>query len=135
MNNEPTADIFSLHTPDRMLDAALLCFEVPEAIEKLKAEDSWKMGERTAVTLMKSSFMRIVLIALHGQSEINFHQSGNVISVQLLEGKINFQTQNESVMLSKGSLITIHEDTQHSLIAIEESVFLLTVAICPMEHV
>jgi quercetin dioxygenase-like cupin family protein len=93
------------------------------------------MGERTAVTLMKSSFMRIVLIALHGQSEINFNQSGNVISVQLLEGKINFQTQNESVMLSKGSLVTIHEDTQHRLIAIEESVFLLTVAICPMEHV
>ena len=135
MNNETIVDVFLLHTPDRLLDAALLCFELPEAIKKLKSEDTWKMGERTAVTLMKSSFMRIVLIALHGQSEINFHQSGNVISVQLLEGKINFQTQNESVMLSKGSLITIHEDMQHTLIAIEESVFLLTVAICPMEHI
>jgi hypothetical protein len=135
MKSEPIMDRFSLHAPDRLLDAALLCFELPEAILKLKAEDTWKIGERTAVTLMKSSFMRIVLIALHGQSEINFNQSGNVISVQLLEGKINFQTQSESVILSKGSLITIHEDTQHTLIAIEESVFLLTVAICPVEHV
>jgi quercetin dioxygenase-like cupin family protein len=135
MNNDPMSNTFSLHTPDRLLDAALLCFELTEATEKLKQEDTWKMGERTAITLMKSTFMRIVLIAMHGQSEINFHQSGNVISVQLLQGKVNFQTASESVMLKKGSLITIHEDTKHTLIAIEESVFLLTIAICPMNQV
>jgi hypothetical protein len=32
-------------------------------------------------------------------------------------------------MLKRGSLATIHEDMVHTLIAIEESVFLLTVSI------
>ncbi|MEI9909281.1 MAG: hypothetical protein WDO71_06260 [Bacteroidota bacterium] len=72
--------------------------------------------------------MKIVLIALHGQTEINFHQSGNLVSVQLIEGKVHFQTEKQSVMLKKGSLLTFHADLRHTLIAIEESVFLLTIA-------
>jgi len=132
MKNESMRSELSLHAPDRLLDAPLLSFDLPKAIEKLKEEESWKRGERNAITLLKSDFMRIVLIALHEQSEINFHQSGNMISVQLLEGKVNFQTKKQSVMLKKGSLLTIHEDMKHTLIAVEESIFLLTVAICPV---
>src|SRR3977135_2202742 len=120
MKNKSTEAELTLHTPDRLLDAPLLSFDLPKAIEKLKEEKSWKMGERNAITLLKSNFMRIVLIALHEQSEINFHQSGNMISVQLLEGKVNFQTRKQSVMLKKGSLLTIHEDMKHTLIAVEE---------------
>jgi quercetin dioxygenase-like cupin family protein len=131
MNKEAGGDSLSRKNPHRLLDAALLCFDLPAAIEKIKQEESWKMGERNSLTLMKSEFMRIVLIALHGQSEINFNQSGNVISVQLLEGKLNFQTADESIMMKKGNLITIHEETAHTLIAVEESVFLLTIALCP----
>jgi quercetin dioxygenase-like cupin family protein len=131
MNKEFKRDALSRKTPQRMLDAAILCFDLPAAIEKMKQEESWKIGERNSVTLMKSSFMRIVLIALHGESEINFNQSGNVISVQLLEGKLNFQTQEQSLMMHLGSLITIHGETAHTLIALEESVFLLTIAQCP----
>ena len=131
MNKEAGGDSLSRKNPHRLLDAALLCFDLPAAIEKIKQEEAWKMGERNSLTLMKSEFMRIVLIALHGQSEINFNQSGNVISVQLLEGKLNFQTADESIMMKKGNLITIHEETAHTLIAVEESVFLLTIALCP----
>ncbi len=121
----------SFHTPDRVLDDQLLSFDLPEIIANIKGRAAWKMGKREAITLMKSSHMSIVLIALHGQTEINFHQSGNQISVQLMEGSANFQTDSQSVMLKKGSLLTIHEEMKHTLIAIEESVFLLTVAICP----
>src|ERR1700730_3009220 len=102
MKKESIGNELSLHAPDRLLDAPLLSFDLPKAIEKLKEEESWKRGERNAITLMKSDFMRIVLIALHEQSEINFRQSGNMISVQLLEGKVNFQTKKQSVILKKG---------------------------------
>ena len=134
MKNESIENALSFHIPDRLLDGPLLTFDLPEVIKKIKQEQTWKMGERNAITLMKSSYMRIVLIALHEQTEMNFLQSGNVISIQLIEGKLNFQTEKQSAMLRKGGLLTLHEDMKHTLIAIEESVFLLTVSICPADQ-
>jgi quercetin dioxygenase-like cupin family protein len=127
MKNESIENALSFHTPDRLLDAPLLIFDLHEVVEKIKQEPTWKMGERNAITLLKSPFMRILLIALHKKMEINFHQSGNIISVQIIEGKVNFQ----SLMLKKGSLLTLHEDTKHTLYAIEESVILLTITLFP----
>ncbi len=34
--------------------------------------------------------------------------------------------ENESVVLEKGQLLTLHENIQHGLNAIEETIFLLT---------
>jgi quercetin dioxygenase-like cupin family protein len=124
-------NILPFHIPDRLMDAPLLKFNLEEIIEKIKKEDLWKMGERDAITLLKSAYMRIVLIALHEQTAMNFLQSGNMISVQIMEGSVTIQTDKKSAILKKGSLLTLHEDTKHSLIAMEASIFLLTIAICP----
>jgi quercetin dioxygenase-like cupin family protein len=121
----------NFHTPERLLDAPLLTFDLTDIVENIKKEDVWKMGERNSITLVKSAYMRIVLIALHEQTEMNFHQSGNMISVQIIEGELNIQTDKKSEILKKGNLLTLHEETKHTLIALKESVFLLTIAICP----
>jgi quercetin dioxygenase-like cupin family protein len=119
------------HTPDRVLDAPLLTFDLTDVVNLLKQEDVWKMGERNSITLMKSTYMRVVLIALHEQTEMNFHQSGNMMSVQIIEGSVTIQTDKKTEQLKKGCLLTLHEETKHTLIAMEASVFLLTIAICP----
>lgn len=120
---------FTFHVPDRLLDDTLITFDLPEVLEKLKQGDTWQVAERNAITLLKSKGMRIILIALHEQAEINFHQSGNAISVQIIEGTINFKTENQSVTVSKGGLLTCNEDVMHTLIALEQSAVLLTIAI------
>jgi hypothetical protein len=125
MKNESIESALSFHTPDRLLDAPLLIFDLHEVVKKIKEESTWKMGERNAITLLKSPHMRIVLIAVHKKTEINFPHSGNLISIQIIEGKVNFQ----SLMLNKGSLLTLHEETKHTLYAIEESVILLTISL------
>ena len=125
MKNESIESALSFHTPDRLLDAPLLIFDLHEVVKKIKQEPTWKMGERNAITLLKSPQMRIVLIAVRKKTEINFPHSGNLISIQIIEGKVNFQ----SLMLNKGSLLTLHEDTKHTLYAIEESVILLTISL------
>jgi quercetin dioxygenase-like cupin family protein len=102
------------HIPDRLLDAPLLTFNLTDVAEKIKQEDIWKMGERNAIALLKSAYMRIMLIALHEQTEMNFHQSGNMISVQIIEGSVTIQTDKKSELLKKGSLLTLHEETKHT---------------------
>jgi len=124
-------NVLPFHTPDRLLDAPLLTFNLTDVVENIKQEDVWKMGERNAITLLKSAYMRIVLIALQEQTEMNFHQSGNMMSVQIIEGSVNIQTDKKTEQLKKGCLLTLHEETKHTLIAMEKSVFLLTIAICP----
>ncbi len=57
MGNGSAISAFSTHVPDRLFDDRLLEFDLPEIIEKIKAEDGWKMGRRNALTLMKSSHM------------------------------------------------------------------------------
>lgn len=120
---------FTFHVPDGMLDDTLLTFCLPEVIEKIKQENPFEDGKRNAITLLKSTCMRIVLMVLTPNDEIDFHESGNLISIQIMDGKINFLTDSQSIILGKGSLLTCHEDTPHTLVAIEASVVLLTIAI------
>src|SRR5258706_12802117 len=131
MTNELMENTYPCHVPDRLMDASLLSFDIPVLIEKIKQEDTWKKGQRNAITLLKSAYLRIVLIALHKQSEINFKQSGNLLSLQLIEGNVNFKTGINSILLKKGSLLTLHKNLKHNLMALEESVLLLTVAMDP----
>jgi quercetin dioxygenase-like cupin family protein len=127
--HESTENEISFHVPNRVLDDTLLDFDLTLVIEKLKQEEKWKKGLRDAITLVKNAGMKILLIALHKQMELNCHETGNLLSVQVMEGIINFQTDNQSVILKKESLLMFHENTKHTFIAIEDSVILLTISI------
>ena len=117
----------SLHNPDRLLDGPLLIFDLPYLMEKIVTEDSWQRNKRNSITLLKSENMRLVLIALSSGEEIDFRQSDNLISLQLMKGEVEFYTENKTVILKQGQLLTLHENIQHSLVAIGETIFLLTV--------
>jgi quercetin dioxygenase-like cupin family protein len=134
MTNKLMENAYPCHVPDRLMDASLLSFDLPALIEKIKQEGAWKKGQRNAITLLKSSCMRIVLIALHKHSEINFKHSGNLLSIQLIEGSANFNTGNNSILLKKGSLLTFHKNLNHNLISLEESVLLLTISTDPEDQ-
>ncbi len=111
---------------DRPLDAEMLKFDLKSITARVKQEDDWKKDDHNSITLMKSEKMRIVLISMHAGSEIKMHKSEGPISVHILEGKLKFITEKELVILSKGELLTLHENINHSLNAIEETSFLLT---------
>ena len=78
--------------------------------------------------LLKSPGKQIVLTALHEGTEINSYQSNDSITLQIIEGKLRFQTRKESITLDKGQLLTLHENIKYSLSTMEETVFLLTIA-------
>jgi quercetin dioxygenase-like cupin family protein len=72
--------------------------------------------------------MRIVLLGLHKGAELTTHSANAMISVQVLEGKINFTAERQTAILQKGQMIALNEKIPHSVIALEESFFLLTLA-------
>lgn len=113
-------------TQDHLLDAPLVSIDIPAFTEQLKQETSWRESDRNTITVFKTNGMRIVLIALHEGAEMVTHTADGIISVQVLEGKIKFTTDIKSVELSQGQMLALHERIPHSVLAIKETVFLLT---------
>ena len=95
-------------------------------IKQIKEESTWKDSDRNTITVFKTNGLRIVLIALHEGAEMVKHTANGHISVQVLEGQMKFTTDFQSVELSKGQMLALHERVPHSVLAIKESVFLLT---------
>lgn len=113
---------------DRSIDAPLTSIDLSLFMEQIKQEPSWKTSKQNAITVLKTNGLRIVLIALHEGMEISRHSAEGIISVQVLEGHIKFSTDQQSLELSKGQMLALHERIPHSVLAIKESMFLLTLS-------
>jgi hypothetical protein len=109
-------------------DNSLLTFDLPVLIEKLKGSRTWAHGELNAKILLKSTGKQIVLTALHRGTEIQSYQSGESVTLQIIEGCLMFQTNKEYVRLEKGQLLTLYDKVAYCLTSAEDTVFLLTVA-------
>jgi len=111
---------------DRSLDAALVSIDLPAFVKQIREESTWKESDRNALTVFKTNGLRIVLIALHKHAEMPMHTADGIISVQVLEGQIQFNTEWRSVELSNGQMLALHERIPHSVLALKETIFLLT---------
>lgn len=111
---------------DRTMDAPLVLIDLPDFMKQIKEEDAWHKSDKNAITVFKTEKMRIVLIALHTNAELKPHKADGIISVQVLEGTINFSTDQQSYDLKKGQMVTLHENIMYQVKALEESMFLLT---------
>ena len=108
----------------RSIDAALIAIDLPEFVKQIKEESTWKESDGNAITVFKTNGLRIVLIALHKGAEMAKHIADGIISVQVLEGQMQFNTDQQSIELSKGQMLALHERLAHSVLAIRETIFL-----------
>lgn len=113
---------------DRVLDAPLVEINLERFIDTIKDEKTWKNSDRNSITVYKTDGMRIVLIGMHEGAVMTKHLAPGVISVHVLEGSVNFITDERTVELSKGRVATLHKGIPHAVAALTKSVFLLTIA-------
>jgi quercetin dioxygenase-like cupin family protein len=111
---------------ERVIDATMVHVNLPHFIKQIKEEETWQKNDRNAITLLKTNFLRIVLIALHKGAILKKHTVPQMLSVQVLEGKMRFITDVQTVELNTGDMITLYENIEHTVVATEETVFLLT---------
>jgi quercetin dioxygenase-like cupin family protein len=111
---------------DRALDAPLVTIDLRQFIAQIKEEEQWKKSDRNAITIFKSLVMRIVLIALHKGAEMKTHTATGTISVQVIEGEMQFTANDQTIILYAGEMLVLQEAIPHSVLAKVETVFLLT---------
>jgi quercetin dioxygenase-like cupin family protein len=111
---------------DRIIDASMVKIDLPAFIEQTRMEKSYLENGRNAMTVFKTKGMIMVLIILGKGAEMIRHKTSGLVSVHVLEGQIEFHTEDEKVGLSKGQALALHEGIYHSVTAKEEAAFLLT---------
>ena len=108
-------------------------FSLPELVQQMKQEESWEKTGRGSKLLQKTKNIRLLLMLLKAGTEIKPHQAPGPITVHCIEGKIKFFAEENEVVLNKGEMLSLQEFVRHSVEAVEESAFLLTVV--PLEVV
>ena len=111
---------------ERIMDAPLVTIDLRNFTKQIREEKAWKDSDRNAITVFKTDGMRIVLIALHKDAEMIKHTADGMISIQVMEGQILFTTKGQSIELDSGQMLALHENLPHSVLAKEETIFLLT---------
>lgn len=111
---------------DRVMDASMVTIDLSSFVKQIKQEAPWKDTDRNAITVFKTNGMRLVLIALHAGAEMKTHTADGIINVHVIDGRMNFTAANRSVELNKGQMLALHKGIPHSVLAIEETIFLLT---------
>lgn len=119
---------------DRLLDADMVLMDLDSFRKQIKLEKAFLDGERNAITLFKSDQLRLILIALHKGAEMKTHTAPGTISVQVLEGFIEFTTPQRTVELAAGQMLALHKEIPHSVLAKEEATFLLTLTLSEAER-
>ena len=114
---------------DRLLNARLVEIDLNKFIVQLKQEPTWADSDRNSITVFKSDTTTIVLIGMHKNAELKEHTAIENITVQVLDGEINFFAEQQIFLLEKGKLITLEANIPHSVTAMKESFFLLTLVI------
>lgn len=109
------------------LDQPMMAFAIAEEISKIKADQrSPNQGKRSAV-LAKNEHVSIVLAVLSMGEALHEHETEGQITVTVVQGTIRFNALNERVRLSAGGLLTLRPGIRHSVEALEDCAFVITV--------
>jgi len=95
-----------------------------DELAKIRARNA----EVSSTTLLKTDTLRIVLMALRAGAKLHEHHADGRMSVQVLEGEIDFSTENMQSQLAPGMLVSLGAKVPHEVLARSHAVLLLTIA-------
>src|ERR1043166_2004580 len=111
---------------NRTMDAVLVTIDLPSFIKQIRQESTWKESDRNSITVFKTNGLRIVVIALHKDVQMTRYITDGHISILVLKGKIQVQTDLQSVKLKSGQMLALDKYIPLRIDAKKESTLLLT---------
>ncbi len=111
---------------NRSFNVSLSTFNLLTLIEKMKTKPTMIDGDLHSMVLLNRPDKQIVLTTFDKGTEINSFQSNEKMIVQVIWGKLRFHTHEESLILSRGELLTVQKKKPYILTTGEKTVFLLT---------
>ncbi|RYD52201.1 MAG: hypothetical protein EOP52_08500 [Sphingobacteriales bacterium] len=110
----------------RPLDADTIYISLNDRLAQLKSEPAWQDRDRTAITLVHHPRLRVVLLTLHKDALMETHTADGPVTIQVLEGRLAIGMNEQSYELQPGEVLVIDDQIPHSVQALDEAAFLLT---------
>lgn len=107
--------------------------DLNEMAARLSSDRVRQNKPRLSLPVFKSASLQLVLMSLQNGAHIPEHKANGTLSVHVLEGEIRFTAGETSVELTKGQLLTLPENIPHQVLAKDDSVFLLSLALARQE--
>ena len=112
----------------RWLAETMLSFDLADEVRQLTEEASWQQTGHTAKTLVKESDLRVVLVALRQGAAMDEHQASGPITIQAVSGQFRVSLPDQHVNLAPGQVVALAPALRHSVLALQDGAFLLTLA-------
>jgi quercetin dioxygenase-like cupin family protein len=106
----------------------LLSFDLAAEAAQVQLERGFREGDRNANTLMKATGFSVVLTALRAGTHLQEHQAADWVTVQTLQGRLKLRALDQEVELPSGHLLVLEPKLRHSVEALEDTAFLITLA-------
>ncbi len=106
--------------------ALLRTFNLPTLIEKTKQKMTWSKDKLHSMVLLNRPDKKIVLTSFDEGTEIDSFQSNDSLTLQVIQGKLKFNSRKKSTTLNQGQFFTLYEKTYYRLTTSEKTVFLIT---------
>jgi quercetin dioxygenase-like cupin family protein len=89
------------------------------------------LHERVTTAFFKSAQMELVHLVLPNGKALREHRVSGEITVQCIEGLIDFTTPTITRRLAPGQLVHLAAGEEHALLALADSTALLTICLVP----
>lgn len=101
---------------------------LPGGIESFPPDPATKARHRANI-LVKTDTIRVVLVTMLKDGELQEHSAPGPITVQVLKGAFDFAVDDEEHLMREGDLISLAPGVRHSVRGIEDGAFLLTIGV------
>jgi quercetin dioxygenase-like cupin family protein len=112
----------------RAISAPVIAIDWKEEIRSLRASPSYQTADHTARTLAKHDAMRVVLVVMRAGGRMGEHHADSAISVHCLKGRFCLDVAGATHDLTPGDVLVVGDRLPHSVVAVDECAFLLTIA-------
>ncbi len=122
------------HTPAYVrehgpLEVPLRVVKLDDALATLKQEPGWTRDNRLAHTLAKQGNLRVVLTVMRAGAELREHKAEGALTLQCVEGRLRLRIpRNHPIELVAGEFVALDAGVSHTVEAVTECAFLLTIA-------
>lgn len=101
---------------------------LPGGIASFPPDPDSKARHRANI-LVKTDTIRVVLVTMLKDGELQEHSAPGPITVQVLKGAIDFSVDDETHLMSEGDLISLAPGVRHAIRGVEDGAFLLTIGV------
>lgn len=110
----------------RPIDDDCIVTDLEERIQQLEAEEAWQKNDRNGITLFKTTGITVVLSTLREGASITDNTATGIMTVQVLDGRVEARVGNNNHKAGKGEMLFIHREEPHTIQVLEHARLLIT---------